>query len=240
MDNTPGSRRVRRLWSNIPPDDVTSVSISRPSTSSPPAPLSVRRRFRRAADVAHSGVGFIFTNCRRKRRSYSRPLIASSSGASRSLRRRVDDASETSSEASSGSVHAGALRLLGLGGREAGGARDAGSGSTSSLSASFDASLCASSSSTSSESRDRSALTSTTSSSVECGNSGAPTSTKKSFRNGRVLDRLLWNKSPARTHIRIKQTFQLCRVHLDIVVRLRSVLFAHSRSLSSCHGRLTK
>jgi hypothetical protein len=182
MDSTPGSRCVRRRWPNIPLDDVTSAS------KSPSAPLSARRRFRRAAPVAHSGVGFIFTNCRRRRRSYSRPLIASSSGASRSLRRRTEDASETSSEASSGSVHADALRLLGLGGREVGKAAAWGS------SASSDASLCAlsspsSSSSPLSEAWDCSSLsgelTSRTSSSLACWNLEAPSSTKKSLRDER-------------------------------------------------------
>ena len=189
MASTPGSRCVRRLWLNTPPDDVTRVSKSRPSTSTPSAPLSVRRRFRRAA-VAHPGVGFIFMNWRRRRRSYSRPLIASSSGASRSLRRRAEEASEISSAASSGSVHAGALRLLGSGGREAGGGGEVRRASSSGVSASLDASLCASSSSPMSEARDCSSLAGELTSrtwSFACWDFEAPSSTKKSSRKVRWI-----------------------------------------------------
>lgn len=62
------------------------------------------------AFAAHSGVGLIRSNCRRNLRSYSGPVTISSEGASRSFRSRLCAVRDICKLASSGSVHAGALR----------------------------------------------------------------------------------------------------------------------------------
>lgn len=61
---------------------------------------------------AQPGVGLIFSYCLRNRLSYSRPPTASSEGASLSLRSRLSEARDTCNVVSSGSVHAGSLRVF--------------------------------------------------------------------------------------------------------------------------------
>ena len=117
MDNVPCCSVLGRL-PRIPPVDARMSgrsSSTRMSSSSSASTSSGAGRFFDGCSFvlafrAHSGVGLIFSNCLRSRRSYSRPPIASSVGASRSLRSRLLLFRETSSEASSGSTHAGALR----------------------------------------------------------------------------------------------------------------------------------
>lgn len=97
----------------IPPVDVrSSKTTSSSSSGSESDPL---RRFMGCsffrALAAQSGVGFIFSNCLRSRRSYSRPPTASSVGASRSLRKRLSVTRETRRVVSSSSAHAADLRV---------------------------------------------------------------------------------------------------------------------------------
>jgi hypothetical protein len=89
---------------------TTSSPLSDPETED--RRLFARPPFLRALE-AQSGVGFMRSNCLRNLRSYSRPPTVSSEGASRSLRRRLFEASETWTFTSSGSVHAGAFSFLG-------------------------------------------------------------------------------------------------------------------------------
>lgn len=95
----------RNLCARIPEVDDSKALISMSVSSSP---SSVFELFLRAL-LAQSGSGFIRSNCRRKRDSYSRPGKVSSLGASRSFLRRFED-NETLIWSES-SIHAGALRF---------------------------------------------------------------------------------------------------------------------------------
>lgn len=107
-----------RSLPRIPAVDANIPSSSSSSSSEPVAEdVGDARRFFPLpffAVVAQAGAGLIFSYWRRRRRSYSRPPSVSSSGASRSFLKRLSVASETFSVASSGSIHAGALRECGF------------------------------------------------------------------------------------------------------------------------------
>lgn len=97
MESVLGSIGLDFVVPKIPAVDVISSDTTSSPLSDPEADdrrLFARSPFLRALD-AQFGAGFMCSNCLRNLRSYSRPPTVSSEGASRSLRRRLFDASET-------------------------------------------------------------------------------------------------------------------------------------------------
>jgi hypothetical protein len=88
-----------------------SMSDSEPMEESDVAEDLLRRLVGRSVGMAHSGVGFRVSNCRRRRLVYSLPLTTSSASFVRSFRNRGLFARETISLSSSLSSHAGASPL---------------------------------------------------------------------------------------------------------------------------------